>query len=372
MLINNLTKSDWMFERIILVCFMTFVFFIPPMWGQKMTNWDLPFNKCWDISVNSGIIGNIASDNKLFIIFSTTDSLLTSVNYKNGVEFWKSEFGSNLISQILSDNNSIIFISNLRHKQINDKLILRSVNPYTGITNWKNEFTYTTNLKIITSTENVIILSNNEEISSFDKTNGKQIWNREFKDQVLSYKSINSDEFIILTKEDLFRISTKNGEILSSQKFASQELNNFTLNQNILIWSNKTGEIYSYSLENKSTLWKLKTGGKISNLVITEQGILATSHDNFIYLFSSKTGKIKWKKRVAGRISISPLIFKSYGVFINTDDNFALILNIVNGRVINKISIESNDTFSGSPLLVQNMLIFQTNKGVSAFSNSGC
>jgi len=220
--------------------------------------------------------------------------------------------------------------------------------------------------------ELIFIMDDELTLSARQKTDGSLLWKKNFSNLITTIDGTSQTEIRVLTENMLFRIKAKTGETLEEIKFENISSKSSVLRENYLIIGNSTGEIIKtiYSEGKIHVDWKIKTGGSISNLLVLEGNVLATSLDNFIYLFSLNDGKLRWKRRVSGRIIRNPLIFKNYAVVVNSADNYSSVIDLRDGKVVNQVQIEDDNSFSGSPTIFRNFLILQSYKGIYFYINT--
>ncbi len=122
---------------------------------------------------------------------------------------------------------------------------------------------------------------------------------------------------------------------------------------------------------NRKNFWKFRNGAQVSSITFTPKGLLLTSYDNFVYLVSTEKGKLIWKKRLAGRITVEPLVFDNFVAVSSLFDSEVFVLDLSNGKQVNQFSLTEESLLLNSPLLLENFLVYVTFKGLSIFSHSG-
>ncbi len=351
--------------------------------GLEKPDFRKPFKKCREFGVKNGRSIVIASDNDSQLIILNNASSLISIDPFTKLEDWRTEIRGELLPVTVSDKDSLFFIANL---ETNTKLntsdevkkekgfTLNSISLKTGITRWQKiiDGSQQTEIKIFQHQYLLFITVDNKILSAFEKADGTLRWNKTFPDSISSLGSTIATDIKVLTENQLFRIRADTGEIVEEIRVENNSAKHSVLKENYLILGNSAGEVIKIvQSKGKSRIsWKIKTGGSISNLTALSGGVLATSLDNFMYLFSPESGKIKWKRRVNGRISHSPLIFDNFAIVINSADNAATVISLQDGKVVNQLQIEGENYFSGISLVFKNFLILQTLKGIYLFSNT--
>jgi len=346
--------------------------------GQEPPDLRKPFKKCWEYGAKNGLFHVIASDNDSQLLISNSASI-NSVDPSTKLENWKSEISGQIKQGVISDDNSLFFLTEYEpNSELNktEKIItLNSISLKTGITRWQEKIASgfsSAEIKTVDNKEIIFIVNNESVLSAVQKTNGSLLWKKDFSNSIISMDSTLQTEINVLTEDTLFRIKTKTGEILEEIKVENNSLKSSVVKENYRLTGNTTGEVIKiiYSEGKSRIAWKIKTGGSISNLMVLQEGILVTSLDNFIYLFSSEEGKLRWKRRVSGRITRNPLIFRDYAVVVNSSDSYSSVIDLRDGKVVNQIQIDDGNYFSGSPVIFRNFLVLQSYKGIYFFTNT--
>jgi outer membrane protein assembly factor BamB len=141
-----------------------------------------------------------------------------------------------------------------------------------------------------------------------------------------------------------------------------------------LFWGEKKGFVNSFDTNSNSLTWSVRHGGEISSLSLVSNGVLVTSLDNFVYFISLNKGKNVWRRRLAGRITVKPLIVGNFAVIVTAVSKNAVVIDLRNGKVVNQISLTDIGFILSKPLVLQNSLVFLTNKGIFSFvtTNINC
>ena len=130
--------------------------------------------------------------------------------------------------------------------------------------------------------------------------------------------------------------------------------------------------MFSIDFENSKKNWDFTTGGKISHIIETPEGILVLSLDNFIYSFAKDSSKLDWKVRSPGRNIIFPVIIENSAIITNLGTNISNIYDLNSGRLRNKITIEDNNQFLEKPIITNNMIVYPTLQGLYVFKSNIC
>jgi outer membrane protein assembly factor BamB len=347
---------------------------VPRIQAQEKPNLSEPFKKCWVYGGNNGMSKIVASDNELNIIATIDGYSLTSVNPNTTLENWKLQTGGRLEMDAISDEANLYFVTSFENETKVKTFTLNSISLKTGITNWQKKITDYTSVKLNQiKNKNLLFLTiEDSSLMAISKSNGEIRWTKGLSTQIVGAAASESDELNILLEDRLIRALVKSGEISEETKLKKSAITNSIVKDTYLLLGYSTGEITKVTANNNknNTLWKIKAGASISGLAEYQNEILVTSLDNFIYLFSRESGKLRWKKRVAGRINIKPLIYESFAVVVNSGDNSTSVVDLSDGKVINQIPLEGDTYFSGQPYISGIYVVLQTSRGIYFYVNA--
>lgn len=365
----------------------------------------LPFRACWSYQIKLSDHA-IASDNHNTIIIPTFEGGLIGIDLKSGKKLWQAELGGRVISDVIvgseedsifvaTESSSITDQSNTEspinfnaHKELHTTIKIRSLNKTSGITNWQTSLPpaaiQTRKMFVGIYDHKIIVADQSGSITVLGKTAGEIL-----SKQVYIFGSVNSVNSANPVDGVYYDLYHKHLIILAGSRviLADVETGNHTLlkktdsiltaaylSDDVLILGNKKGEITAIDRRTKKNLWKFRSGAEISNFSLTPNGLAATSLDNFIYLIEPKSGKVIWKKRLEGRIVIKPLVLGNYLIVTTLGSSKATIIYSENGSSVNQIYLDDDNYFAGSPVFIDNYVVFQTAEGLFTFtpSNNQC
>lgn len=363
-------------EKKALLMFGLAVFFYFPgsLPGQVKLNFKDPFRKCREYSEKNGQLTVIASDNEKNIILLQGTSTLISISSVDLSENWRTEISGLLESNVVSDTTSAFFITGTGSStQSAEKLyILTSVSLKTGLTKWQRRTRLDGNLHSELNEPAIFIQSPAGVLSAVDKESGATKWEKSYGIETYFVEISKINGISAVLNKKIVEASTADGNVLKELPISENLPTAFLIDKNRILLGSSNGEVRSIFSNDGTTDWKFKTGGSISAIIKFEEGLLVTSFDNFAYFFSANKGKLKWKKRIPDRINMSPLIVENHVVLGSLGGKSLLILDLVDGKLINQIELPIESFLSGPPLIIDERLYLQTTRGISVFSNSGC
>lgn len=348
----------------------------------------LLLKKCWTYPTNKLTNFNFASDNKLSLYAALSDGKLLSVNGISGEKRWEAELGGEILSAPLVTSEDVF----IAVRYINDRVkgnfsvsssfAISSINKATGVTQWKVEHTneflsdqYNSIVKayLFNFSGYLILALDNAVIYSIDRTNGRIIWKKSFNTKFSSEPFMKADRLILGTKDNkIIILSASDGRLI---EILDLSISLTTIVQGTdagnLILGDAKGLLVSFNKRSKTQNWRFRYGGEISDVRFTREGILVSSLDNYIYMVSETNGKLLWKKRFSGRVLDEPQVYDNYVIIAVDDDSFAAIIRLDDGKLVNRIILESDNTFTGDSIQIGNYVVYATLKGMSSFMAGG-
>ena len=352
-----------------------------------------PMSICWtyygDIKSDLGV----ASDNVNELFFSTFQGKIISINSFDASKRWETDLGGEILSApVIDAANVYILVSNFDNKvkrtdedlRERKEFVLRSLDKLTGLTVWESSlpdaFDSTdindNTIYVYNYGSYLIIVTVSGNIYSVDKLNGRIRWNKRLNLKVSSVPFFENDEILLgVVDKRVLLLSAVTGAILEDFKTSNSPTVVFKAkdvkSDDILFWGDKKGSVTSLNIRNRKLIWNTRKGGEISEIVLTEKGLLVTSFDNFIYLISYKEGDLIWKRRMEGRVSSASLIGNDFIVVTVNSEPTATIIKLENGKTVNKLILESGAYFTGNYMKIGETLIYSTSRGISSFSLNG-
>ena len=331
-----------------------------------------PFKRCRVFGGNTGLTRILASDNEFNVIFTNDNFWIISLNPDTNLENWKTQTGGKLEGEAVSDETNLYFLTSFENESGEKNYTLNSISSKTGITSWQKKLT-TSNIFSLNQSKNrdlLFLKIGEKSLTAVSKDSGEIRWTKEFTTSLVTVDTSKPAHLGIVLEDRLIRISTASGNVLDETKLKKSPVTSSVINGSYFLLGYSNGEIRSVSAGENEVLWKIKTGAGISGIAEYEEQALVTSLDNFIYLFSLSGGKLKWKKRVAGRINFKPLILGDFALVVNTGDNSTSVIDLRDGKVVNQISLEQDIYFSGQPFVIGSYIVLQTSKGLQMFANT--
>lgn len=346
--------------------------------AQESSNFTTPFKKCLENKDTS--IFTVASDNEyLFFIFDLNGQI--KALEKLQTEIWTLDIGGELAAKPVFFNKTLYILSRqVKNKGLSDQdevykdagFYITAVDTFSGLSKWKKDF-YSENKPYIKLFDNKLYILTDDESSSLitvlNLSDGKI-----FSERKLNFKFsqiFNAADSLILGKDasSLVSYSINKGE----RKIHSKSVVNieaaFASGED-LIFSDKNGSFYFANASGDQRKSKIRFGAKITFIKSFQNRLLLSSNDNFLYSLSGDGKKIFWKKRLPGRITTEPIIFRGVIITYSQGDNSLYFIDFENGKILNQITTDQE--IINNPLVNENFVAIQTSGGLSLYKTAEC
>ncbi len=334
----------------------------------------LTIDKCWEYQSDGLSKYEMASDNEVNLYFSNSDGSIIALD-KNGKVIWTTEIGKIITSKIIYDNQKLFFTA--KSLDNSTDLSLYSISSLTGITNWKKDIQFSKgadSINDISMSNGYFIVSEKDgNLVIIDSINGEIIVNKEKTMTIVSNIITRNHELIYITENKKlvsYNLSAKSQNIITALNEKFTQIDRLTDNQILL--TNSLGKITALDTKSGKITWKNRVGGAVTSLSISQNDLIISSVDNYIYNISLINGKIKWRRRLENRNS-SILLKKNKLIFSSIiNENKTVVINQAEGKIINQISLPGENYFTGSPLIIGENVLLSSNIGISLHSVNGC
>lgn len=360
----------------------------------QSTDLSVPFKPCWSYLTKSASNITFASDNALDKNLKNTGNLLENksgsyflldgnrlvlLDITAGRQIWTSDLGGRAVSNLAIGGESVFVV--LRR---GDDYYLKNVGKSGGITIWQKKIAVAAanNAEHIEDDENgggtfflrffenkLILINQSGEFYAFAAETGDLLWNAKTGRRLTTIPSLAENKIFAGTSDDKLSITASGGEMETAFEAKMQITAIASKSSGRVYIGGKDGSVLAVDPENKTTFWKSRIGGaQISDLTLTANGLLVSSFDNFIYFISANNGRRIWKRRLSGRIFHKPMVVGGYAVAAGLFDASAAIIDLKNGKIVNRINSEQNAFFSGEFFFADDKIIAVTSSGLTAFT----
>ncbi len=330
------------------------------------------FTKCWEYEVNPNLNVGIAADAST-VFFLDDENRLHGVDLEAGRKAWSSELGGEVVSNLLLLGNSIFIVTNSQPDVSNlaVKATLRAISRETGITDWSVEIPSSPFVWIGSNVGNVIVVGSDGSVSALMQVGGTLVWKTDLKSRVTAVPFFQESGIEVATNNnEVLNVSGSEGEIRLDWKSSYLPTAILRDLNDRLVVGDERGNLIAVSSDGHR-LWRFKNGAQISSAALQGSEYLAASYDNFVYKLS-RSGRVKWKRRLSGRVNDGPLVLGNSAVISIVGTGSVYVLDLKNGKISNRIEIGDNVTPRVAAATHGEGFAVAGLRGISYFSGSKC
>ena len=259
-------------------------------------------------------------------------------------------FRSNKITKYKVDNYILYENDNIISSDQNGNINIYSLNNEKKISSfnfYKKKFKKNIKkLNLIVENRIIYVSDNLGYLYSFDYTNNKILWAKNFKIPFRSNLKIFKNKLILSNQNnDLYYINKNNGNILKlipteETIIKNKFINNISLDKNNTFYLNTFGSLYSIDNKKMRINWFINLNETANDdpsnlffgnkLINSKEKIIVTTN-YFTYVINSSTGTILYKKNFSS--FVKPIIINNY-LFLISKNDLLICLNLNNGEII--------------------------------------
>ncbi|MBC7898465.1 MAG: PQQ-binding-like beta-propeller repeat protein [Saprospiraceae bacterium] len=361
--------------KILIVLVFSFQPTSPGLFAQPVGEGVSKLQKCREYDFADTSVISVASDNENIYV-ATEEGSVHAIDPMASDKIWSSNIGGQIVSNLIVAKDRILITTSavLTNGAKPDFSILRSLSIETGLTNWSISLPYSIQMFLGNSGNAIVSISREGAVAAHDASTGNILWKKSFQGNLTAPPKFGNDWIVFGTdKKDILVISSKNGEtaLRSDLKFAASAVS--IPSEKTIAIGDERGNVNLIDVNSGKTIWKFKSGAKISFLSSAEEGLLAASNDNFVYLISDYNGDIIWKRRLPGRVAGPLLVAENIVVLQVYADKSAFLLDLESGRIVNQFIMDQENSPGIMPNSTKdNSIIFSTAASLVSYGVKPC
>ena len=297
---------------------------------------------------------------------------MIALNATDGRLLWRAEAGGEFSATPCADEQVVYVATQYPAADTNiTRGALRAVSKETGITLWMRTLQAPVLGVLVAGQGALFAGSANGNVYAFDKRTGRTIWVNQYGDGFESHPALAGNRLYIGSNAGwLLALSQSTGELIWSFRARGSIQGAIAITNGMVFFGSGDGYVYAVSEAGAKLRWKRRTGAAVQAVVSSEDGVIASSFDNFAYLLSLKKGDLVWRQLLPGRVAARPLTAPDGALFTPLSTDNAIVLSLKNGKPVNTMSIGEENSSSAAPIAASDVIILTTPHGLLAFSNA--
>jgi outer membrane protein assembly factor BamB len=356
------------FPRLLAACFSLFA--SPSLISASPPDDSPVFSKCWEYPSAADVTVNPTSDDTN-VYFLDNENRLVGVHLHRGTKVWSTELGGDVISNLLVTGESILVVTSVPASASSAaKSILWSLRTETGLTDWRTDISPSPAVTLGRSSGNILALGSDGVVTAVS-LGGGPLWSIQ-AGSPLSSEPIFDDIGVAFgtEKNEVLNIAGSDGRVDTLWKSQHAPTAVYLNSRTRLLVGDARGNVFS--LPGRSNpAWRFRNGARISKVIGNKVGYLAVSDDNFVYNLS-RSGDVKWKRRLSGRVAGSPLVLGDALVLSIAGAGTVYVLDLRKGKISNRIDTGEESSIGSAGLPSGEGFVTTAPTGLTYFSRVKC
>jgi outer membrane protein assembly factor BamB len=302
---------------------------------------------------------------------------LISLGSGDGLLRWKADIGGDISCPPVFDTQRVYIISESQAFADGNRKtfgVVRAISRASGITLWVREFPRPFRRGLSANSVSLFTSLDDGRFYSIDKLTGETRWVAQLSYRAPDAPLLEADKLYSLTGDGyLIALSQRTGKILQRYRTGGAVRLQAGVQQGTLYSATADGYISALREQGGSLalLWRKRAGAGIQDITATPEGVLVTARDNFVLLLEPSRGKRLWKRQMPARLAVPPSLGYGTALFSPVGEEACIALSLRDGKVINSLPIGQDNSVVASPLIVGDLVLIPTRKGLLAFAPAG-
>ena len=309
--------------------------------------------------------------NKVYVPF--VGGILVALNGSDGQLRWKADAGGEFSSAPVTDERSLYAAT--QYHEAGDKSpvhgTLRALSKETGVTLWMRTLPAPLRGSLVAGPNAIFGGSADGRVYAFDKRTGLTLWINQYAESFSGHPLVSGNSLYIGSEAGtLFVLEQATGKTAWHYRTRGPIGGQAAVLNGVVYFGSGDGYVYAFSEPRSKLLWRRRTGAAVQAVAVVDNGLVVASLDNFAYFLSLNKGALVWRRQLPGRISAPPLIAADGILFMALSTDSAIVLGPKDGKAVNTLPIDEENTSSAGPIAVEHLVLLATAHGLLAFGPS--
>ena len=367
-IVNKLLVVKRRVRKPLKILFLTSALFVVTAisFAQKKDDPVITLNECWR-NRTPDILSLRPAVDKSNLYIAEDGGRVSAISLSAGTRLWSTELGGEIRSNLAAQGSNVFVVSSDASKRMR----LRSLSVTSGIPITDLEIPFSNSVRLDVVGTKLVLAAESGYVATFLGGGQKPEWQTTIPGLDISNIVFLNDKIVAAAADKTIRVvSLADGKVIvsSTVKNSVSAVNVFDGN---VVVGDIRGNLTRYYDDYHTVYWSFRNGARISSVVSTDKGVLAASLDNFVYMTAGYFGDVRWKRRMAGRVS-SIVVSGDVAIVLTVGEPNAVILNLDNGKIAGELAISEDDSFTQPALVADNKLLFFTTGQILAESVQPC
>jgi outer membrane protein assembly factor BamB len=304
------------------------------------------------------------------VFFPLSTGVLLALNTNDGKLQWKAEVGGDFSAALVVDERSVY--AGTGYTAAEEKNVhgtLRALSKSTGLTLWMRTLPAPISGSLVADSLALFGGSADGHVYSVSKQTGQVLWSNQYAEEFSGQPQVVGNRVYFGSNAGTMRsLDAKTGELLWEYKTRGPINGAIAIKDNMAYFGSGDGNVYAFDEIRSKVRWQRRTGAAVQAVTLVENGVLASSLDNFAYLLSLNKGALIWRQQLPGRISSRPLTATDGALFTPFSTDTAIVLNLRDGKPANTLSLGEENSSAAAPISTGHLVLITTPHALLAFA----
>lgn len=300
------------------------------------------------------------------IYLGTVNGTLSAYEAKDLKIVWRLELGGEFASEMVQIGTGLIVVTNSAAgaNGAQDTSTIRLISKDSGVTVWSARLPFSESFYLGRLNGGVAAITRQGSVILLDIASGQIGWQTGALGTVSVKPAFSGTRMAFgTTDKQVISVSAKDGELVQRFSVGSVPTSISFSKDGGLVVGDARGSVSMLGPQDTKPIWKFKSGAGVSSAVETDDGVLLTSLDNFVYLVSDYNGDVIWKRRLSGRVVDGGLIVNGHLVVLVYGENAGYVLDLATGKVSDALQPTEKDLVNRTPVFVRDRTFALTTTG---------
>lgn len=303
------------------------------------------------------------------VFFPLSTGVLLALNTTDGKLQWKAEIGGDFSAALVADERSVYAATGYTTpEEKNVHGTLRALSKSTGLTLWMRTLPAPISGSLVADEVALFGGSVDGHIYSVNKLTGQVLWSNQYAEEFSGHPEVVGNRVYFGSNGGTIRaLDRKTGQVLWEYKTRGPIQGAIAVKDNMAYFGSGDGNVYAFDEIRSKVRWQRRTGAAVQSVALVENGVLASSLDNFAYLLSLNKGSLIWRQQLPGRISARPVTATDGALFTPFSTDTAIVLNLRDGKPANTLSLGEENSSAADPIVTSHLVLITTPHALLAF-----
>lgn len=304
------------------------------------------------------------------VFFPLSSGVLLALNTADGKLQWKAEVGGDFSAALVADERSVYAATGYTEpEQKHTHGTLRALSKSTGLTWWMRTLPAPISGSLIADSVALFGGSVDGHVYSISKQTGQVIWSNQYAEEFSGHPQVVGNRVYFGSNAGVIRaLDARTGQLVWEYKTRGPIQGAIAVKDNMAYFGSGDGNVYAFDEIRSKVRWQRRTGAAVQAIALVENGVLASSLDNFAYLLSLNKGALIWRQQLPGRISSRPITATDGALFTPFSTDTAIVLNLRDGKPANTLSLGEENSSAAAPISVNRLVLITTPHALLAFA----